>query len=534
MSEKKQKPSRREFLYAAAALGGAMFAGSLAACSPQGRSADGESMKSEAGGASPAAQEYQVSDRLSCDVVVVGGGISGLSAAVEAAQQGGSVILVEKQSKVGGNSRFAEGPFAVNSPMQKEAGIEVPLYEALKNELDFSNYRSNSAVWLGFLKSSGENIGWMLDNGVKFSEVRKINAGLEGWHMYEGGGTAAVDVMLAKAQELGVQVLTETPMVQVTGEGGSATGIIVEGPKGTYTAIESGGVILASGGTGANTETLSERTGFDCSKARIDCNPGNTGDGIEQSVLLGAGTRKACIMGDKVVAGWGLFDHISFATTRQPVLWVNDQGERFVNEEIQVQDIPSAFNAVFIGQDSSFSVLDQATLDRFATGDCPVKPADFAPLGESSLPKLQEQVDKAVAAADDSVFKGNSVRELAEAMGVPAESMQTTVDSYNASCATGEDSDFFKNNEFLMPVEKGPFYAFRMAPLVVCAIGGLNTNTKNQVLDQNKNPIPNLYAVGLDGCNLYEETYNMMLGGSANGYCIHSGRNAARNALGKN
>lgn len=475
-------------------------------------------------------EEYPVSDTLNCDIVVVGGGISGLSAAVEGAQQGASVILIEKQAEIGGNSLGAEGPFAVNSPLQQEANVDLSLYEALKNELQFSNYRANSQVWINYLKQSGDNIAWLLENGVKFVDVRPCNAGLTGWHYYDGGGKAAVAAMENSAKEAGVQIMTSTPMVQLIAEDGRVTGVIAES-DGSYIAIKGKGVVLASGGTGANTATLSERTGFDCSNATINCNPGNTGDGMDAAVGLGAATRSACIMGDKCVYGYGMFDHISFAATRQPILWVNGYGERFVDEGIVREDVPSTFNAVFISQDACYTIMDQGTVDSFAQGGAPDSFANYMPGQGANLTQLQQQIDEALSGTIGNVFKGDTLDELAAAMGFEAATLNETVTRYNELCDKGVDEDFFKKAEFMIPLKTGPFYGFKMDPLVVCAIGGLCTDIENHVLDENNEPIAGLYAVGLDGCNLYEETYNMYLGGSANGYCIYSGRNAARSIL---
>lgn len=519
------KMNRRTFFKGAGLLAGSVALGGLAACSSNGGGdANGSNQSTDQ------ADSIEVSETLTCDIVVVGGGISGLSAALEGAQQGAHVVLVEKQPEIGGNSLGAEGPFAVNSVIQREAGVDLKIYDALKNELELSNYRTDSQIWINYLRHSGDNISWLLDNGVKFVDVRACNAGLVGWHYYDGGGSAAVAAIKESADKAGVEFLTSTPMKQLMIEGGEVKGIIAD-REGEMIAIEAKGVVLASGGTGANTETLSERTGFDCTNATISCSPGNTGDGMTQAIAAGADSRTACIMGDKCVQGYGMFDHISFASTRQPILWVNGFGERFVNEGIVVEDIPSAFNSIFIGQKACYSVLDQATVDRFAAGDCPDRYSNYMPDLGDELPDLKEQIEAALASNVNNVFAGDTVAELAENMGVPADALEETIAEYNEVCARGEDTDFYKNAEFLIPVSEGPFYAFKIDPLVVCAIGGLCTNVDNQVLDPEGTPIPNLYAVGLDGCNLYEETYNMMLGGSCNGYCIYSGRNAAQHIL---
>ncbi|MEC4175197.1 FAD-dependent oxidoreductase [Adlercreutzia sp. R7] len=519
--------NRRTFIKGVGLTAGLLGAVGLAGCgaSPSLSDTDG-STRSE----SDDAQNYPIEETLTYDIVVVGGGISGLSAAVEGAQQGARVILIEKQATIGGNSLGAEGPFAVDSPLQKEANVDLTLYEALKNELQFSNYRSNSQIWINYLRQSGDNISWLLENGVKFVDVRPCNAGLQGWHYYDGGGTAAVAAMEQAALSAGVEIMTSTPMVDLISEDDVVTGVIAE-QDGAYLAIKGSGVVLASGGTGANVETLSDRTGFDCSNATINCNPGNTGDGLDVAIELGAATRPACIMGDKCVYGFGMFDHISFATTRQPILWVNGHGERFVDEGIVCEDIPSAFNAIFLGQESCYALMDQSTVDAFAQGAAPDSFANYMPDQGAQLPQLQQQIDGAVEGMFGNVFKGETVEALAIAMDFDPNTLEDTIDRYNQWCDKGSDEDFFKKAEYLIPLKTGPFYGFKMDPLVVCAIGGLCTDTQNRVLNDEGDPIPGLYAVGLDGCNLYEETYNMYLGGSANGYCIYSGRNAARSIL---
>lgn len=465
-----------------------------------------------------------------CDVVVAGSGISGLSAAVEASELGASVILIEKMDYIGGNSRMAEGPFAVNSPLQHEAGVDLALYDAVVNEMRFSNYRADATTWIKYLKESGDNIAWLLEKGVKFVDVRACNAGLQGWHYYDGGGSSAVIALLEAAETAGVTVLTSTPMVELICEGDAVVGVVAEGPEGRI-QIRSRAVILATGGTGANAVTLSERTGFDCSNATLDCNPGNTGDGIQAAETLGALTRTACIMGDKCVHGFGMFDHITFATTRQPTLWVNGYGKRFVNEGIVMEDVPSTFNAIFIGQDSCYSILDRATIERFAAGECPDVITNYIPAPSNELVDLIPQIEGALEVGADNVFMGQTVQKLAVAMEIDPAELVATVEQYNRMCEGGTDTDFFKKSEFLTPVIEGPFYGFKMDPLVVCAIGGLRTDLQNRVVKSGNVPIEGLFAVGLDGCSLYEETYNMQLGGSCNGYCIYSGRNAARNVV---
>lgn len=120
------------------------------------------------------------------DVVVVGAGMAGMSAAIEAASQGAKVILLEKQSVLGGSTNFAEGIFGCESPIQKEMGITVNQEELLREEFEFSNYRVDGNLWKDVMKHSGEDIQWLMDMGVKFETVTSTGAGNKTWHVMKG------------------------------------------------------------------------------------------------------------------------------------------------------------------------------------------------------------------------------------------------------------------------------------------------------------------------------------------------------------
>ncbi|NLB77744.1 MAG: FAD-dependent oxidoreductase, partial [Clostridiaceae bacterium] len=130
------------------------------------------------------------------DVVVIGAGTSGMTAAIEAASEGAKVILLEKQGKVGGSSRFAEGVFGAESPLQKELGITISKKETLRKEMEFHNYRVSGPQWKALIDASGNNIQWLLDMGVKFAMVSSPGAGEKTWHVYDGFGDALFDEYL--------------------------------------------------------------------------------------------------------------------------------------------------------------------------------------------------------------------------------------------------------------------------------------------------------------------------------------------------
>ncbi len=106
------------------------------------------------------------------DVVVVGTGAAGTSAALEAAQHGASVLLLEKGRHTGGSSNYTEGLFAVDSYLQKEQGIKVSGTDVLKEEVEYSKYKADSRIWRNYVDDSANTVQWLKDQGVKYEAFK--------------------------------------------------------------------------------------------------------------------------------------------------------------------------------------------------------------------------------------------------------------------------------------------------------------------------------------------------------------------------
>ena len=129
------------------------------------------------------------------------------------------------------------------------------------------------------------------------------------------------------------------------------------------------------------------------------------------------------------------------------------------------------------------------------------------------------------------VKKADCFEELAEMMDVPAGAFVDTMNAYNEACEKGYDDAFMKKPEYLRAETQAPFYAIPLATGTMGSAGGIRINGNMQVIDSDANPIPGLYAVGLDATGLYGDSYNMEVPGAANGFAHTSGRIAARHAL---
>jgi fumarate reductase flavoprotein subunit len=165
-----------------------------------------------------------------------------------------------------------------------------------------------------------------------------------------------------------------------------------------------------------------------------------------------------------------------------------------------------------------FSIFDRTTLEKWAAND------DLYPI-EGYTPMDLDAID---ASNDPALAVADTIEELAEKAGLDPEKLAATVNRYNENCELGVDRDFRKAAEYLLPVKNPPFYAGHITASPGVMIGGVETNINFQVLDKKKDPIPGLYAVGVDGCMLYRNIYTFDTAcAGANANNVNSGRVAA-------
>lgn len=469
------------------------------------------------------------------DIVVVGSGMSGLSAAIEAASLGAKVVLLEKEATVGGNTKFAEGMFASESPIQKQMGITVNTNELLKKENEFSHYLVNDNLWKDVMKNSGDDIQWLMDMGVKFETVTSTGPGAKTWHVYEGSGERGEYVvdnyMEPKAEELGVEIMLKTPATELIMSNGQVTGVKATTADGKVLDINAKAVILATGGFGSNPEMVKELTHLDSSKYVNRNAPGHDGDGINMAKAAGAITGERSILMNlgNTVDGTSLSSQLSAAGGMEPDLWVNQDGKRFVNEDSILYYVLGANAATT--QYKAFSVFDSDYLNRLTTTVGAAAGWGFYVAPGQKLDKLDEELQKALDRKNPDVFKADTLEELADKMGIDKATFLDTVNTYNGYCAAGKDDDFVKDPQYLQPVKTGPFYGFHMKAIALSSVGGIRINEKNEVVNKDYQPIKGLYAAGLD-CDGYSgDTYGLTLPGSAQGLSCYTGRNSAKNAV---
>ena len=545
---------RRGFLKGAAIAGVAAATAGLVGCS-SGSSSSSGSASSSSGGSETEGQTthsgmtYKVSNNAEADVVVVGAGAAGSSAAVRAAQLGLNVALVEITDKVGGTTIFTEGMTTIHSHFHKaDPSIDIDTEVLVKNIQDYHHWLSNGHIIRQFLVQSATNLEWLESLGHQFSAPQTMcNNTYHTWTMYvHPEGTLSGSQYVEHWGELindtfSANITTyyknEAVQTKLDNNGAVSSVIIQNTDSGDCTEISCKAVVYACGGYADNAALFKEFVGFGEGEYQSNGAGYRTGDGIIMGRDCGA---KMCRYPSATMWYGGCLPGLMYgselycATAFQPLLWVNDNCERFIDEEYAERNFSFSGNG-HSTQKRVVSILTQKQMDSFVTDGCIYgcgayildgTKLDGSATGLSMWDEYQQQVD----AGNEHMYKADTIPALAEAAGLDPKKLQETIDTYNGYCAAGVDGDFNKPAEFLLPLNDadGPYYAFDLVPGVFTTVGGLLVNDCTQVLDENDEPIIGMYAAGCDAGGLEGDSYDVSIcEGSKQCWCAYSGKLAA-------
>ena len=460
-----------------------------------------------------------------CDVLVVGAGIAGLSTALAAHERGARVILLEKAPKAerGGNTRFSDAQICF--PHKADVYCRKDYTEAqFRNDLmRLSRDRANPELVDVLVTRAADTVAWLTDLGVAWELGFPFSAGYR--RRPVEGGEGLVETLFEAVHERGLQVYYETAVRQVlTNSKGCVCGVQALAPNG-FVAFRSQATVLATGGFQANVEMRTRYLGRRADALILRGSRYDTGEGLMMALDLGA----------QPAGQWGDY-HSAVLDARSPKvecgvtaiyiyqlgILVNRAGKRFLDEGADYRDHTYVIYSKAIIEEAEG--LAYCLFDAQAT----------------ELPEFQ----RGIRAVGEPV-RADSIRELAERLGIPPDALAETVETFNAAVQPGtfnpdlldgkatRDITPAKSN-WALPINTPPFIAYPVTGGITFTFGGLKVNANAQVIDTSDRVIPGLYTAGEPIGELYYTNYpgaTSVLRGAVFGRI--AGYHAAGAALGK-
>ena len=470
------------------------------------------------------------------DVIVIGGGAAGLSAAITAAEKGAQVIILEKANTTGGCANMAMGLLGVETKLQKERLVDITRERAFEKFMDYTHWRSDAKLVKKYIDQSAETIEWLQSMGVEFALPSKYFPGSEAtWHIIKpktgnpGLRAAAtmIKAMTERAEELGVKILLETPVKSLIKDNGEVIGVTANDKDGELEAY-AGAVIISTGGFGDSPEFIKKYTQYEWGKDLFSYRiPGLTGDGIQMAWDAGAGKDYMDMELVFFAPNTGGYAPIELPF-RQPNLFVNLDGKRFYNEQV-VENPVFSVNAISRQKNRvAFSIIDNKTLKKYDENGL-----DLINVVTSSMDMsyFYQEMEEMIKNGNDVLFIADSIEELAEKTGIDKDGLAATMKNYNEACKTGGDKEFNKNSKYMVPIDGSKFYALKFAPSAYGSLGGIKINHMTQVVTDGIQVIPGLFAAGTDANSVCNPDYVFILPGNTLGFAVNSGRMAGRNAV---
>ena len=457
---------------------------------------------------------------VDADVVVVGAGGAGMTAAITAAAEGKSVVILESQSMVGGNSVRATGGMNAGKTVYQDenefgesAGVEKTLKTAAEKYADnetitalaktvseqWAAYQANPTGYFDSVElmeldtmiggkgindpelvetlcaNSADAIDWLDEHGITLhnvssfggASVKRIHRPVNAEGKTVSVGSYMIPLLQENCEKAGVKMMLDTTATEIlTDANGAAVGVKATGASGETVTVNAKAVVLATGGFGANLDMVvkykPELKGFMTTNA-----PGIQGQGIEMAEAIGAATVDMDQIQIHPTVEANTAALITEGLRGDGAILINEEGQRFI-DEVGTRDVVSAAE---IAQTGSYSwlVVDQAMADA------------------SSV--IQGYIKKGYTVT------GATYEELGKAMGVDAAAFAETMEKWNGCVEAKNDPDFGRTS-FANPLNTAPYYAVKVTAGVHHTMGGLKINANTEVLNEKGEVIPGLFAAG--------------------------------------
>ena len=457
---------------------------------------------------------------VDADVVVVGAGGAGMTAAITAAAEGKSVVILESQSMVGGNSVRATGGMNAGKTVYQDenefgesAGVEKTLKTAAEKYADnetitalaktvseqWAAYQANPTGYFDSVElmeldtmiggkgindpelvetlcaNSADAIDWLDEHGITLhnvssfggASVKRIHRPVNAEGKTVSVGSYMIPLLQENCEKAGVKMMLDTTATEIlTDANGAAVGVKATGASGETVTVNAKAVVLASGGFGANLDMVvkykPELKGFMTTNA-----PGIQGQGIEMAQAIGAATVDMDQIQIHPTVEANTAALITEGLRGDGAILINEEGQRFI-DEVGTRDVVSAAEITQTGS-YSWLVVDQAMADA------------------SSV--IQGYIKKGYTVT------GSTYEELGKAMGVDAAAFAETMEKWNGYVEAKNDPDFGRTS-FANPLNTAPYYAVKVTAGVHHTMGGLKINANTEVLNEKGEVIPGLFAAG--------------------------------------
>ncbi len=427
-------------------------------------------------------------ERYTFDVVVVGGGIAGLAAAMGAAEAGAQVVLVEKAPKPnrGGNTRFADAQMRFPHEADEYGGRDYTVDEMFSDLMRISQGRANPDLIRTLCENARETAEWLTGLGLEWEHGYPHTAGYR--RSPKAGGQGLTDLLYRRLEGIGVTVSYETGAVDLIVDGArNITGVRCHSPEGVVDITARGGVILACGGFQANVQMRVAHMGRFADSLILRGSRFNTGEGLMMAINAGA----------QPAGQWGDY-HSAVLDARSPRvecgvtalynyqmgIFVDKQGNRFIDEGEDYRDhtyVRFSKQIVEHAGGEAWCIFDQQAYQReeFARAWRPVGPP----------------------------FIADSVRDLAKIIDIPAENLMETIGNFNSAVQPGNynlDTLDGKRtvgimppkSNWALPLNQPPYVAIPVTGGITFTFGGIKCDTSSRVIDTRGHVMEGLYAAG--------------------------------------
>lgn len=435
------------------------------------------------------------------DVIVIGSGAAGMTAAIQAHELGLKPVIIEKMAQLGGNTnRASSGMNAAETNVQLKHHV-VDSYQAFYDEtLKGGGGQNNPELLKYFTEHAALAIDWLADHDIRLDALT-ITGGMSKMRTHRPSSLAAiggflVTELLKQVQKAHIPLFSGLKVTELTtDEDGRVSG--VRATTGRQSGpLTADAVILATGGFGAN-PTMLAKYRPDLKGMKTTNQPGATGDGIKLAQALGA---KLVDMDQVQVHPTVQQDTphaylIGEAVRGEGAILVDQHGDRFVNELDTRKNVTAAIDSLH--ENGAYLIFDQGIRDRA----------------------------KAVEFYDSIglVHTGASLDDLAKQLGFDTDALKQTVAAWNAAVANQNDPAFNRTTGMDRDISTAPFFGIHIAPAVHYTMGGLAINHRTEVLDQNGTVIKGLYAAGEIAGGLHG---NNRIGGNSIAETVVFGRQA--------